>query len=207
MNAISIDKVIPSITSYPERPQQKQNHRLEVGPVGLKRIEMLHKIYPISSKHLIQASFEWILALAIMTFFVGLTDYEKYLFNVDIRLFEALGDVELLFVLGIVMILATRLVIAAIDKADYHYMLKGGSLIIEKGILRKQRSSLPLSRIQSVHVGARWRDVLFGLSYLELLVPSAPQGFARIQGLDSKIAKRLQEHLNALIQKECVSPH
>ena len=163
----------------------------------------LSQQFPISGRFIIEINLLWIFGLFGLILLVAYTDIEVPLLQHNLIIFDDFNIEGLTFVFGILLILSVKLIYAYLYRATFKYNICDDMFIISHGVIRRETSTLPLSRVTEIHIGRSWRDILLGLYSVDVLTPgTALNHFNQIPGLSFSTASGLSQYLTKAIENQ-----
>lgn len=162
--------------------------------------------YPISSRYIIRENYWIVLMLAVFCYLAlsagTLTNIPALnnLHVTDSRFWILLGGFMS------IIILFVKAAYSALYRSTFQYRLEGQRLIIDHGVLLRERGAFPLENITDIYLRRNLIDFILGTSSLEILTPSRDsKRFAQIPGLIKTTAIRLQQVLLSVIEQSRVN--
>lgn len=163
---------------------------------GYNRTHDLKGIFPISGRYTFRRSLALVSAF-IALILVALVSAVKGLFGA--ATINALWSGVLL----VAVALTLRCIYLELYRRSFYYGLDGYRLVISRGIVLKDKGSLPLLPVTEIYVKRGVIDMILGLSHLEVYTPiGATKQFARIECLTAESAELLQRELGDLLTQQ-----
>lgn len=167
----------------------------------------LKRVYPQSKRYILLKSLQWIILTAVMVFsYWAFQHYTPQDFR-DLPALQLLDQVVSAIVMTAVILCCLKLLWEACELWAFYYGIELEHLIINKGIIVKTRSSIPISKIIDVTLFRGPIELVLALYQLRIFTPGAIETIVSIEGLPRRRAIALQNHLLALIETTLPQPN
>ena len=104
---------------------------------------------------------------------------------------------------GVLLVLAARMIYGFLHRATYQYRIHRGRLQITRGVVVREEALLPLMPLTELYIKRSWIDLLFGLSnvYIAVILERA-QRIGEIRGLRHRDALRVRDEILHVIEEQ-----
>lgn len=155
--------------------------------VGYHKTHDLRESFPISRLYAFRKTMAWFavgFALLLLTAFASKSHYFAGLSRTAILRAELI----------IIAVLMVKCIYAELYRRTFYYGLEGFRIMISRGVLIREKASLPLLPATEIYVHRNIVDMILGLCNVDIYTPvGATRQFARIEALSVVDAERLQK--------------
>lgn len=161
--------------------------------IGYREVVDLRQSFPVSWRYAFRKTIGFAAVLGALVGGYWLLDRYHILPNSRLR---AVQNFRYLILWGMVGAIAVKYIMAEAYRQCFYYGTEGFRLVISRGVMLKQRGSLPLLPVSEIYVQRNLLDMLLGLANVDVYTPmDQTRKFARVECLRTADANHLQDFL------------
>lgn len=157
-------------------------------------------LFPLSHLFSLRRSFVWAIAAAGLWVLYHFSRHHEF---VNLGLDGTYVQLPELLAVGVTVILLARLIYYEIYRYTYRFSIDGFRFVISRGVLFRERGSLPILPVSEIYIRRNFADYLLGLADIQIVTPlDASHRFASIEGFPVGHAYALQQFLSDQLNRQ-----